>query len=84
MEDSAIVEFYNKKTNQVVELEIPLGITASDLALALNETYSLGMDTENVFSCYLVSENPIAFLRGNKMLSEYGIRNGSRIIYARE
>lgn len=84
MEERVVVEFYNKKVNEVVELEIPLGITASDLVLALNETYLLGMDTENVFSCYLVAENPIAFLRGNKMLWEYGIRNGSRIIYARE
>jgi len=31
----------------------------------------------------LISENPIAFLRGNKTLREYGIRNGSWIIYKR-
>ena len=36
-------------------------ITANDLVLALNEAYGLGMDTDNIFSCYLVAENPIAF-----------------------
>jgi len=51
--------------------------------LALNEAYGLEMDTENIFSCYLVAENPIAFLRGNKTLKEFGIRNGSYIIYRR-
>ena len=49
-------------------------ITANDLVLALNEAYGLEMDTENIFSCYLVAENPIAFLRGNKTLKEFGIR----------
>ena len=58
-------------------------ITANDLVLALNEAYGLGMDTDNIFSCYLVAENPIAFLRGNKTLKEFGIRNGSYIIYRR-
>ena len=27
-------------------------ITANDLVLALNEAYGLGMDTDNIFSCY--------------------------------
>lgn len=58
-------------------------ITANDLVLALNEAYGLVMDTDNIFSCYLVAENPIAFLRGNKTLKEFGIRNGSYIIYRR-
>ena len=26
--------------------------TANDLVLALNEAYGLGMDTDNIFSCY--------------------------------
>ena len=34
------------------KVEIPLEITANDLVLALNEAYGLGMDTDNIFSCY--------------------------------
>ena len=33
---------------------------------------------------YLAAENPIVFLRGNKTLKEFGIRNGSHIIYRRD
>lgn len=83
MGNTAIVEFKNLDNGLEVELEIPLDITANDLSLSLNNAYSLGMDTDNIFSCYLVAENPIAFLRGNKTLEEFGIRNGSIIIYKR-
>ena len=83
MEEKVVVEFINDMKQTHVDLEIPLEITANDLVLALNEAYGLEMDTENIFSCYLVAENPIAFLRGNKTLKEFGIRNGSYIIYRR-
>lgn len=81
MEDTAIVVFKNMINGMSTEIEIPLDITANDLAFALNDAFVLEMDTDNVFKCYLISENPIAFLRGNKTLAEYGIHNGSVIIY---
>ena len=81
--ETAVVEFKNLDKNMQMEIEIPLNITANDLALALNQTFFLGMNTNDIFSCYLVSENPIAFLRGNKTLEEFGIRNGTQIIYKR-
>lgn len=83
MRETAIVEFENKVSNKKIEIEVPLAITANDLVLALNRTFSLGMDANDIFSCYLVAENPIAFLRGNKTLEQLGIRNGSLIIYSR-
>ena len=81
MEDTAIVVFKNMINGMSTEIEIPLDITANDLAFALNDAFVLEMDTDNVFKCYLISENPIAFLRGNKTLAEYGLHNGSVIIY---
>ncbi|MCI5917799.1 MAG: EsaB/YukD family protein [Roseburia sp.] len=83
MEEKAVVVFINQESKKQVDLEIPLEITANDLVLALNEAYGLGIDTNDIFNCYLVAENPIAFLRGNKTLKEFGIRNGSYIIYRR-
>lgn len=83
MGDTAIVEFKDMIKGTETEIEIPLSITANDLILALNDTFSLGMNTDDIFSCYLVAENPIAFLRGNKTLQEFGLRNGSNIIYQR-
>lgn len=78
MNEKAIVEFINKNDNSKTELEIPINITANDLIIALNKAFNLEMDIENIFNCYLVAENPIAFLHGNKELSEYGIRNGTK------
>ena len=83
MEEKAVVVFINQESKKQVDLEIPLEITANDLVLALNEAYGLGIDTNDIFNCYFVAENPIAFLRGNKTLKEFGIRNGSYIIYRR-
>lgn len=83
MYNKAIVQFINSSTKQNVELEIPVNITANDLIIALNEAFDLKMDVDNIFGCYLIAENPIAFLHGNKELSEYGIRNGTKIIFKR-
>ena len=81
MKDKITVFFENEQSNTITELEIPSDITANDLVLALNSAYGLHMDTDNIFHCYLVSENPIAFIRGNRMVREFGIHNGSRIIF---
>lgn len=75
----AIIIFNIQKRNFTVDLEVPLNISANELVIALNTAYDLGIDTTNIKNCYLKAENPIALLRGNKMLSEYGIRNGSVI-----
>lgn len=80
--DKAIVIFNNCLDNTVVDLEIPLDITVSELIFGLNEAYKLNIDTSTINSCYLKSENPIALLRGNKTLRQYGIRNGSIIYYS--
>lgn len=77
--DVSIVIFKIEKRKICVDLEIPLNITANDLVVALNSAYDLGMDVSDIKKCYLKAENPIALLRGNKTLSEYGIRNGSII-----
>ena len=84
MDEKVIIEFINLVKNEAHELEIPVSITSNELIKTLNEIYNLKMDLENLFSCYLISENPVAFLRGNKLLSEYGIHNGTRIIYKGE
>lgn len=79
--DIAIIVFNIVKRQFSVDLEVPLNITANELVVALNTAYELGIDTSNIKNCYLKAENPIALLRGNKTLSEYGIRNGSVITF---
>ena len=81
MEDRAIITFIIRDRGVQFDLDIPLNISCNELVIALNTAYSLGIDVSNIKSCYLKAENPIALLRGNKSLYEYGIRNGSIIIY---
>ena len=77
MNNKAIIIFNITKRNFSVDLEIPLDISANDLVIALNSAYDLGIDTSDVKNCYLKAENPIALLKGNKLLSDYGIRNAT-------
>lgn len=79
--DTAIIVLKIPKQDIAVDLEIPLDISANELVLALNTAYGLGIDTSNIKNCYLKVENPIVLLKGNKTLSEFGLRNGSVINY---
>lgn len=79
--DTAIVILNIQKRKFTVDLEVPLNISANELVIALNTAYELGIDTTDIKNCYLKAENPIALLKGNKTLEEYGIRNGSVINY---
>lgn len=77
----AVIIFRIKNKNVETNLDIPLDISANDLVTALNSAYDLGIDLMNVKDCYLKAENPIALLKGNKTLKEYGVRNGTVINY---
>ncbi len=79
--DKAIIIFNIHKRNQTVDLEVPLDISANELVVALNTAYDLGINVDDIKNCYLKAENPIALLKGNRLLSEFGIRNGSVIHY---
>lgn len=79
--ETAIVIFKMWKSNRTVDLKVPLNITANELVVALNSAYQLGIDTSRVQNCYLKTENPIALLKGNRRLREFGIHNGTIINY---
>ncbi len=77
--ETAIIILNITKRNFTVDLEVPLDISANDLVNALNFAYDLGIDTSDIKNSYLKAENPIALLKGNKTLAEFGLRNGSVI-----
>ena len=81
--ENVIVIFKIPKRNYKVDLQIPAGISANELVLALNKAYDLGIDVSNIKNCFLKAEKPIALLKGNKSLEEFGVRNGT-IIYFTE
>ena len=77
--DTAIVEIRMDGRKMQDDLEIPLNISVSDLMMALKSIYGLEMGSDDMRSCYLKCENPIALLRGSRNLSEFGVRNGTII-----
>lgn len=79
--ETVTVVFSITKRNVVKDIEIPLYITANELVIALNEAYDLNIDTSDVKNCYLKAEKPIALLKGNKTLEEFGVRNGTVIYF---
>lgn len=78
---TVIVIFNITKRDFTVDLEVPLDISVNDLVNALNTAYELDIDTSDIKNCYLKAENPIALLKGNKTLEEFGLRNGSIISF---
>lgn len=79
MDKKAVIIFRIRQMQLEEDLEIPLHITANDLVVALNAAYDLNMDISDVKKCCLKAERPVALLRGNKMLSNFGVRNGTII-----
>lgn len=80
--DSAIVIFKIPKKNVEVDIETPLNITANEFVIGIASAFNLKIDTSDIKQCYLKAENPIALLKGNKLLSEFGVRNGTIINYS--
>ena len=78
-QEKTIVILKLHRRGEAYDVEIPLDITAVELITGLNEAFHLEMDTLDTSRCCLKTENPIALLRGNKLLSEYGLHNGTVI-----
>ena len=84
MENNSIVIIFNwHEKRLMIDVEIPLDITANDLIIGLNEGFKLGMDVNDLSKCHLKTENPVALLKGNKTLKEYRLHNATIIHYIR-
>lgn len=81
MKDTLIVIFENKKINKEIDIEIPLHITADELIRSLNYALQLGINTDDIEKCFLRTENPIALLRGDKLIKDYHLHTGTKICY---
>ena len=83
MKNMATIIFIINENEVHVDLEVPLNITANELVVALNDAYNLEIDVTDIKQCYLKAENPVALLKGNKILSEFGVRNGTIIYFTK-
>lgn len=79
--ETAIVIFKAANRNIEVDIETPLDITANEFVIGLTTAYGLDINLSDIKQCYLKAENPIALLKGNKLLSEFGVHNGTIINY---
>lgn len=61
------------------DVDLPLNITANEAIIGLNQAFGLGMDTSDLSRCFLRTQNPIALLKGNRTLEEFGLRDGTVI-----
>jgi len=78
LSNNVIITINLIKNGQYHDLEIPLDISASELCSALFQKY-LPEQYGDMQQYYLKTERPIALLRGERILREYGIRDGSII-----
>jgi len=74
----AIITVNIISTGESHDLEIPLDISASELCSVLYKKY-LPERHGDMRTYYLKMERPIALLRGERLLREYGMRDGSVI-----
>ncbi len=81
MKNMVVVIFKDAKKNISVDIEVPVDISARELLRALDQAYGLGIDVDDITKCHLQMENPIFLFRGNKLLADGGIRDGSIIYY---
>lgn len=81
MKDTYILIFQNRKTGEDFDIEVPKTITANELIVSLNKGIGLEMNLEDAANCFLRSENPIALLKGDMMLEEYQLHDGSVVWY---
>lgn len=82
MEKKIIIVFCDMRTGKQVDLEVPLNITANELFIALNQAFYFEKDANKMLENYLKCENPIALLKGNKTLKEFGLHNGSFVMFS--
>lgn len=83
MRDKIMIVFQRNDTGQVMDLEIPTNISIAELIFGLNVGLDLGIDINNSAQCYLRSENPVALLKGEGLVEEYKLHDGSKIIFER-
>lgn len=83
MKEKVILQFERERTGECFDIEVPLTITANELLYSLNRGLQLGLNLADVSQCYLTTENPIALLKGDISLEEFGIHDGTKICFNR-
>ena len=81
MENKLIIRFKNVNQRQEFDIEVPNDITANELIYGLKKSFKLNIDMDDQAKCYMRAENPIALIKGEVVLSDLGLRDGSVVIF---
>ena len=81
MENKLIIRFKNVNQRQEFDIEVPDDITANELIYGLKKSFKLNIDMDDQAKCYMRAENPIALIKGEVVLSDLGLRDGSVVIF---
>ena len=84
MKDTYILIFENRKTKETFDIEVPKQITANELIVALNQGFRLGMNTNDIANCFLKAKNPIMLIKGDVLLEQCNLHDGSVIWYGED
>ena len=84
MKETLILNFQNRTTGENFDIEVPMNITANELIVSLNEGLNLDMNLKDATKCFLRTENPISLLKGDVLLEEYGLHEGSIVWYEQQ
>ena len=71
--ETAIIIFHIHKEHRTVDLEVPLDLTAKELAAALNEAYGLGVDLSDINNCNFFCRHSVVFLQMGRCFLKYRI-----------
>lgn len=82
MKNEVICTFIDVVKQSVVDLEVPLYISCDEFVKSINKAMKLNIEIPGE-NAYFRSENPIGLIKGEKKLSEIGLRSGSVIFYER-
>ncbi len=82
--NTAVIVFQIEKTKELHDIEVPLDITANELVHALNVTYDLGINEDDITQLYFKAENPIILLKGKRTLKEMGVHQATKVIFSEE
>jgi len=77
MSETIMMVFERTKTNESFDIEVPLDITAEELLNGLNTGLRLGLDLSKPTTGYLISENPIALIKGDTLLKDFNLHDGT-------
>lgn len=77
MSETVMMVFERTKKNESFDIEVPLDITAEELLNGLNTGLRLGLNLSDPTQSYLISENPIALIKGNTLLKEFHLHDGT-------